>query len=347
MLVAPRTRERSDSEMVIHGLCEITSRYDFGFERQVREFLELGRDRFDLDVGILARVQGSRFELVEVSVPAGIPLEKGDRFDLPDTYCSTTVRSNVPVCVRGLGDSDRVRPPSFGMYQPESYIGIPIQVKGRFFGTLSFSSAEPRLRPFERADVECLRLMQSWLVTELQRRGMESELLETRRHLEHLVRTDPLTELANRRGVVETLRSYSRRSSFGEAALSCALVDIDDFKSVNDLFGHSTGDRVIRAVADSVRDSIRPSDVAGRIGGDEFLAILPGASVYEAQGVAERIGESIRRLDLRTSCGRLPVTVSIGVAEVPTGISSVTDVLAATEALLRRSKLGGKNMVSA
>jgi diguanylate cyclase (GGDEF)-like protein len=278
--------------------------------------------------------------------PDDAVIEPGERFDLADTYCSITVGAPGPVGFENAGASDYALHRAYRVFGSEAYIGTPIHVGGRFFGTLQFSSRRPRERAFAAVDGDSLRLLQSWVSTELQQRDMEQELFETRRHLEHLVRTDPLTELANRRGLGETLQSYSRRSQHARSALSCALLDIDDFKHVNDHYGHSMGDMVIRAVAGGLRESIRPSDIAGRIGGDEFLAILPGANVDQAHGVGERISRRIQALDLRKSGERLPVTVSIGVAAVPVDAYSVTDVLAQTEALLRRSKLSGKNTVS-
>jgi diguanylate cyclase (GGDEF)-like protein len=167
-----------------------------------------------------------------------------------------------------------------------------------------------------------------------------------RRNLEQLVRTDPITELLDRRGVGETFERQAERSSFDGAALSCILIDIDDFKEINDRWGHSVGDRVICSVADVIRASVRPSDAAGRIGGDEFLAVLPGATPSEAQLVAERIRNGVRDMRLSENGALVDATVSIGVSSVPTDVTSVTDVLTLTEDLLRSSKRSGKDTVS-
>lgn len=346
MLPALSDRRLSASEMVIHRLYEITSHYDAGFAQQVRELLALGCDRFDLDIGIVASIAGGDYEVLEAVVPEGVELGTGDRFDLAETYCSITIDADGPIGFEHAGESTYSRHPAYATSKLEAYIGIPIYVAGHFYGTINFSSSRPRPRSFEAVDIDCLKLMASWVSTELQRRQTEGELAKARRHLEHLVRTDPLTELRNRRGMAEVLQDHARRSRFGGSALSCVLVDIDDFKVVNDNYGHSSGDRVIRSIADGIRGCLRPTDAAARIGGDEFLVVLPGASVCVAAVVAQRIAEAVRCLDLVDDGVPFPVTVSIGVADVPSDAASVTDILECTEELLRRSKMVGKNTVS-
>lgn len=346
MMPALSDRKLSESEMVIHRLYEITSHYDAGFEQQMLELLALGCDRFDLDIGIVAKITGENYEVLQTVNPEGVDLSRGDRFNLADTYCSITLDANGPIGFEHAGETTYARHPAYAMFKLESYVGIPIHVADEFYGTINFSSARPRPRRFKPADIDCLKLMASWVSTELQRRAMEAELKEARRHLEHLVRTDPLTELRNRRGMAEVLHDHSRRSRFGGSALSCVLVDIDDFKVVNDNYGHSSGDRVIRAIAEGIRTCLRPTDAAARIGGDEFLVVLPGADTDVAEDVAERIAETVRCLDLVDHGVPFPVTVSIGVAAVPSDAASVTDILECTEKLLKHSKLAGKDTVS-
>ena len=327
-------RQLTPSELVIHTLYEITSHYDAGFERQVEELIRLGLECFDLDIGIVSRVEDDEYQVVSAVAPKGVRLEKGDTFPLGDTYCSITLAANGPVGFECAGESTYAGHPAYGIFKLESYIGIPIEVSGRVRGTLNFSSASVRARKFDQTDVDCLRLMGSWLSTEIRRRELEDELREAHGRREQLVRTDPLTELANRRGLEASLQRLTRRSAFDDRAVSCVLIDIDDFKDVNDAFGHAVGDRVIRAVADQVRACVRPGDVAARVGGDEFVAVID-ASPTEAEAIARRIAAAVDGLELED------------VTEVTPGTERVTEVLEQAQSLLRDSKRAGKNTVTA
>lgn len=339
-------RELTASEFVIHELYDITSRYDDGLEAQMDALLRLGLERFGLDIGIVSLIVGDTYEVVAAVAPDGVALAPGDTFPLGDTYCSVTIESTGPVGFERAGESDFATHPAYGIFKLEAYIGLPLRVGGELYGTLNFSSAAVRERTFEPADLDALRLMGSWLSTEIGRREMEEQLLEAQRNLEHLVRTDPLTDLANRRGLEIALQGFSRRHTLDGTALSCVLVDIDDFKGVNDVHGHAVGDRVIRAVADSFRSCLRPGDVAGRVGGDEFMAVLPGATPKQAGAVAHRVVEAVRRLAIERAGEEIPVTVSIGVAGVESHLTSVTDLLLHTQELLRHSKAAGKDSVT-
>lgn len=347
MYFQPSKRELTPSEMVIHRLYEITSAYSDGFDKQAKDLLRLGLDRFQLDIGIVARIRNLRYEIRAAVAPPGIELGRGDVFPLSETYCSLAVNADGPIGFERAGDSTLDTHPAYGVFRLEAYLGLPLYVGGEFYGTLNFSSPHPRERKFTEVDLHCLRLMGGWISTELHRRQTEEDLRLARNRLELLVRTDPLTELLNRRGIREALEGYSRRIRHDGAHLSCVLIDIDDFKSINDRFGHSVGDTCIRAVAQAVRGSLRPSDVAGRIGGDEYMAILPGASLTEARGIAERIRSRIRELPRQDEKSPFGVTVSIGVAQVPLlEAASLTDLLTVTEGLLRHSKKSGKNIVT-
>jgi diguanylate cyclase (GGDEF)-like protein len=348
MYFQPSKRELTPSEMVIHRLYEITSAYSDGFDKQAQDLLRLGLDRFQLDIGIIARIRDLRYEIRAAVAPPGVELNPGDVFPLGNTYCSLAVNADGPIGFERAGHSTFASHPAYGVFRLEAYLGLPLYVGGKFYGTLNFSSPHPRERKFTDLDLHCLRLMGGWVSSELDRRQTEEDLRLARQRLELLVRIDPLTELLNRRGIREALEGYSRRIRRDGAQLSCVLIDIDDFKSINDRFGHSMGDSCIRAVAQAVRGSLRPSDVAGRIGGDEFVAILPGASLPEARAIAERIGKRVRELPRRDDSSPFGVTVSIGVARVPfVEGASLKDLLALTEGLLRQSKKSGKNAVTA
>ncbi len=125
--------------------------------------------------------------------------------------------------------------------------------------------------------------------------------------------TDDTTGLYNHRHIlVEVERETERARRYGHI-LSGMMIDIDDFKKINDSYGHLAGDRILREVADVLDSNIRKVDIIGRYGGDEFLAILPEAAVESATVVAERLLASVRNYPFKINDNLLPLTISIGI----------------------------------
>jgi diguanylate cyclase (GGDEF)-like protein len=165
--------------------------------------------------------------------------------------------------------------------------------------------------------------------------------------LHNLVRrqaqTDELTDLANRRRFMSALaQEIARTSRFG-MPLSLVLLDLDRFKRVNDRCGHQVGDLVLRKTADAVRSHIRGTDLAARIGGEEFAILLPGSDLAGAVTFAEKLRLEIRR-EVVVESVRWPTTASFGVAEFRGGMSIETLVGAADRALYK-AKAEGRNRV--
>jgi diguanylate cyclase (GGDEF)-like protein len=164
-----------------------------------------------------------------------------------------------------------------------------------------------------------------------------------RRAMERLALTDPLTGLANRRHFDAQLARLLVQAELGGSEASLVLVDIDHFKRVNDQHSHVVGDGVLRLVADEMTRLSRASDLAARIGGEEFAVLLPATGPVEALAVAERLRASVAELDLSELADGLRITVSAGVAG--SGKSGSRDLLAAADAALYAAKRGGRNRV--
>jgi diguanylate cyclase (GGDEF)-like protein len=159
--------------------------------------------------------------------------------------------------------------------------------------------------------------------------------------------TDDLTALANRRRFDEALsHEVSRVRRFG-GPLALVIADLDDFKAINDRFGHQLGDHVLRLFADVLRDTVRIVDIAARPGGEEFAVILPGTSVEEASAVAERIRATFASRTLPVPEGPpISVTASFGVAAFIEDMSA-EELFAAADGALYAAKAQGKNCVVA
>jgi len=161
--------------------------------------------------------------------------------------------------------------------------------------------------------------------------------------LQELSLRDGLTGLLNRRAFEELLAIEEERRD--DRPYSVVMIDIDNFKRLNDGYGHLAGDRVIAAVAGVIRDALRGADLATRYGGEEFSVLLPGTAAHDALGVAERIRCRIEELDLEFAATRLKVTASLGVA----GRSlreeyDLKELVALADQALYRAKRSGKNV---
>jgi len=153
-------------------------------------------------------------------------------------------------------------------------------------------------------------------------------------------RTDALTGIGNRRAIDERLGEEIDRANRYGHPLSLLMIDIDDFKLVNDRLGHAAGDQTLQAVSSTIERSIRTIDIAARYGGDEFVVILPETHLDGAAIVAERI-----RVATTENESPLPVTVSVGAAELLVPESSPAPLLDRADTALYRAKRSGKNRV--
>jgi diguanylate cyclase (GGDEF)-like protein len=156
---------------------------------------------------------------------------------------------------------------------------------------------------------------------------------------------DPLTGMFNRRGFAEATSRVIEREANAGRPVTALIFDIDHFKSINDRFGHPAGDEILKLFAAVVINTLRISDISGRIGGEEFAALLP-CSLEEAVLAAERVREAFESSGIVDETGPVDTTVSIGVAGGPAG-TELEVLLAAADTALYQAKRGGRNRVEA
>lgn len=158
--------------------------------------------------------------------------------------------------------------------------------------------------------------------------------------------TDSLTKTFTRRHFFNRFQEELKRSRELHLAMSFLMVDIDNFKSFNDTYGHLVGDAILKTVADAIRSNCREIDLIGRFGGEEFTVVLPITSKDGALFAAERIRRSIESTSIRAFDETLSVTVSIGVASFPQDAKTNQELVDKADWALYRSKRTGKNKVS-
>jgi len=157
---------------------------------------------------------------------------------------------------------------------------------------------------------------------------------------------DPLTGLYNRRYLEEIMERETRRAVRSEQGLGLLMLDLDDFKKFNDTFGHDAGDNVLRESASFLLKSVRTEDVVCRFGGEEFVVVLPMASLEVTRARAERIRSRLRELSVTHQGQSLgAITVSIGVAELPQHGTTAKELLESADAALYRAKREGRDRV--
>ena len=264
----------------------------------------------------------------------GVRLPPGTRVPIaPDSPIATIRREARPVRVDDLATvtyegSHTLRDNGF-----RAMAGTPIFVRGRLWGTVVVTAQGVAALPDDS---------ETHLSEFAELIGMAVANTEEVQRLEADATTDPLTGLANHRAFQERLRSEVGRALRHQRSVAVALVDVDNFKSVNDAGGHAVGDQVLRAVAVHLRDHLRAEDVLARVGGDEFAVLLPEAAAADAEAALERARRTIERAPF---AGGAHLTISVGVCDV-VHAGDAGELSRFADGALYWSKEHGRNRVS-
>jgi len=163
--------------------------------------------------------------------------------------------------------------------------------------------------------------------------------------LRHEARHDALTGLLNRRTVEEAISAQMQLGRRTGETLSLLMLDIDHFKLINDRFGHPVGDLALQHVARTLRLNVREVDHLARVGGEEFLVLMPGASLDTARPVAERLREQLAANPLRLEGMSVALSVSIGIAQWADPSEEISRLLVRVDTVLYQAKAQGRNRV--
>jgi diguanylate cyclase (GGDEF)-like protein len=180
------------------------------------------------------------------------------------------------------------------------------------------------------------------IITDItERKRMESQL-------RHMATIDELTGCINRRAFFSAAEQELERANRYGSPVSVLMIDIDHFKQVNDRFGHAAGDRALKATTAAIHANLREIDSFGRLGGEEFAALLPETTLAGAMLVAERLRQAVAATEVELEeTSPLRLTVSLGVAERMTGETAIDQLLARADTALYRAKAAGRNRVLA
>lgn len=151
----------------------IMTNYRLNFEEQVQAVLKMGLEAFQLDIGILSKVEGPTYTVMQCVVPEDVELSNDQTFEFEKTYCYFTLHSNEVVAIEHVAKDDRLgNHPAYQAFGLESYIGIPIQAHGKVYGTINFSSPKPFPRKFDDKDLDFMKRIGEWIGMRITQMGL-------------------------------------------------------------------------------------------------------------------------------------------------------------------------------
>jgi diguanylate cyclase (GGDEF)-like protein len=257
-----------------------------------------------------------------------------ERFPFGEGITGWAVEHREPVLSNQAHLDPRVQFVPGTPVDPEALIVVPLVARGLLKGTLNV---------YRIGEDACFSEQEFELA---QRFGDAAALALDNAHgrarLEHQAQTDSLTGLYNHRYFHERLRRELTRGSSAHESVALVMMDIDDFKKVNDVYGHGIGDQVLAGLADHLRAAVRSTDVVCRIGGEEFAVIVPAGDAQHAVAVANRLAKRLEAAELEIA-GK--VSVSIGIAHGPEHAANPRELIACAEAAMMTAKARGKNQV--
>jgi diguanylate cyclase (GGDEF)-like protein/PAS domain S-box-containing protein len=210
-----------------------------------------------------------------------------------------------------------------------SYVGVPIRVKGRTVGFLNLESISPAF--FTNLHAERLQTFAEQAAVAIENTRLYEEV-------QKLAITDHVTEVLNRRGVAEYGNIEIERAKRYGHPLSAIMLDLDNFKRVNDAHGHLTGDLVLKGIADRLRREVRKIDIFGRFGGDEFIILLPEIPLNEAKIAAKRLQTCLSEKPIKTERGEFAITATAGIARMTKKTTDVKDLVDKADKNMYRAK---------
>ncbi|MEO5656931.1 MAG: diguanylate cyclase [Nitrospiria bacterium] len=292
--------------------------------------------------GSLLLLDGESNELVVRAIKGLNPkIVEGIRIRPGEGISGMVFAEAQPLLVTNLETDVRVLQEKRPRYRTRSFISLPLQSQNHTIGVLNVADKVDG-NAFTAYDLDLLTSIATYTTVAVQR----SEYYRRSEELKRISITDSLTGLLNRRYFQERLAEEIERFKRHKLPFSLIIIDIDDFKRLNDAHGHLVGDDALIITARAVRNSIRAIDVAARYGGEEFTVILPQTPKQAAKTMALRIGRAVNRTIINSSEGeRLHLTVSLGVASFPDDADQLEDLLRHADQALYEAKRRGKNQV--
>lgn len=333
--------DKKKTERTLAELYSITSTNELSHDDKIAEILRLGAEHMELPFGIISHVIDDHYSVTHAHSSNG-ELQPGISFPLKDTYCILTLEADGPLATTNAANSEFAKHPCYEIFSLETYIGAPILVDGQVYGTINFTAAASRNRPFTPADLQIIRQFADWIGHEIARERDHKALMDAKIDLERIASIDDLTGILNRRAFMEHATAEVQRFRRAKQTFTTVMIDIDKFKQINDRHGHATGDMVLKKFADIIGGGLRTVDVCGRVGGEEFCLLLHNTDAKDAMLVCDRL-----RLQIVDECQfegvDQTVTCSMGLATITRDDINFSTLLQKADSALYAAKTGGRN----
>ena len=224
-----------------------------------------------------------------------------------------------------------------------SAIAMRFALQGRPSGVFFLRTTEDDV-PLNQQDVQFAEQVITAAVQSLERAYDLERAVSGQEQLRHLAATDPLTNTLNRRALGEKLEQEMDRAARYASLLTCMMIDIDNFKQINDTHGHLVGDKILKDLAALLKREQRSPDAVARYGGEEFVVLLPETTLAESRSFAERVLKRVAGHDFGEQGKTVRVTISIGLASYPDErVSDGESLLRLADTHLYRAKSDGRN----
>lgn len=326
-------RRAEEAETLRQAVGAITT--DLNLEQMLERILTHLGEVIHYDSAALFLIEGDHLRVV---AGRGFPEAEhiiGRTFRAGNSLFEESIATCSPVVLADATTDTRFE--DWSNREVRSWMGIPMQLRGRTIGFLTVDSHQPNCYSHIQSTLAQAFANEATIALENARLFQEAQLLAI---------TDSLTGIANRRRFMQQGKIEIERACQSVYPLSAVMLDLDNFKRVNDSHGHAVGDQVLREIAQSCRQRLRESDVFGRVGGEEFIALLPDSDLEQAKRVAERLHGAIAEYVLEIPSGCIHVSASFGVAEMVQGCNDLDKLLLDVDHALYASKLDGKDKIS-
>ncbi len=263
-----------------------------------------------------------------------------------ESACGRIAQGDIDVILADLSlpDSDN-RESALKILSDKAH-DIPIVILTGYNDTFELDSVRSGAQDYVVKDQATRHLLVQTILRAIERQHLKQENRVLIDQLERIVLLDPLTELLNRRGLQKILSreiAWVRRNG---STLLVILLDLDDFKQVNDQFGYAVGDEVLKHIAEKLSKTLRTTDYISRVGGDEFVILLPQTHFADGMKVAEKIRLTVSERPVEMGSNKIKLTASLGLIKADEEINTVEVLLTKAHYALARSKQQGKNCVS-